>query len=112
MASEVVDPKKVDVRPAPERACSQTGCKAASVSVMIGQRGGGCALVGIVQGPGPSAQQLLPLAGQVDLASATQAFRQPPEQLLTVREFTPCSTVLQALDLSGVRMVLEQALVP
>lgn len=111
LAGDVVDPKKVDVRPPPERVCSQIGCKAASVSIMIGQRGGGCALVGVVSGPGTSPQQLIPLAGQLQLTGSSAPFRQPPEQLLNVSEFAPCDQVLEALDLSGVQSALQR-LVP
>ncbi len=111
LAGGVVDPKKVDVRPAPERVCNQLGCKAASVSIMVGQRNGGCALVGIVSGPGTSPQQLVPLAGQLQLMGSSAPFRQPPEQLLTISEFAACATVLETLDLSGVQSALQR-LVP
>ncbi len=111
VAGEVVDDRRVDVRPAPERVCSQIGCKAASVGLMLGQRNGGCAVVGLVSGPGVVPQQLVPLAGQLQLKGSSVPFRRPPEQLVTVTEFLPCDQLLEGLDLSGVRSALQR-LVP
>ncbi len=111
MAGEAVDPGKVDARPPPERACSQVGCKGASVGLMLGQRNGGCAVVGIVSGPGVAPQQLVPLAGQMTLQGSSLPFRQAPEQVVTISEFVRCDQVLETLDLSGMHSALQR-LVP
>jgi hypothetical protein len=111
-ATAVVGERLVDVRPAPERVCPQGGCKAASVGLMLGQRGGGCALVAVVSGPGVAPAQLLPLVGQVELFSPSGTFRQPPEQLVNVQEFVPCDQVLGELDLLGVDSALRRLTAP
>jgi len=99
-----------EVRPRPERVCPQEGCRAVSVGLMLGEQGGGCALVATVSAPGPSSQRLVPLAGDVVLASPTAAFRQAPEQLVTVSELAPCAEIVAALDLAPLEAALSEVL--
>jgi len=108
VAQRVVDPKRVDVRPDPQRVCPQEGCKAASLGVMLGHQGGGCAVLVQVGPPGIANQQLFPVAGELALRSPLATFRQPPERLATVTEFAPCTEVMAGLDLSQVELTLGQ----
>lgn len=108
-AARAVGDRTIDVRPAPERVCPQSGCKAASVGVLLGHSQGGCVAVAMVGGPGASNQQLLPLVGKVQLHAAVATFRQPPERLVTVTEFVPCGEVLGALDLTAVEAAVAAA---
>lgn len=108
-ATRAVDDRPVDVRPAPERVCPQQGCKAASVSAFVGHHDGGCAVVAMVGSPGPSNRQLFPLVGTVNLQSAVTTFRQPPERLIVVTEFVPCTEVVGALDLGAVEAAISSA---
>jgi len=108
VAQRAADPRKVDVRPAPERVCPQEGCKAASLGVLLGHRGGGCAVVVQVGPPGIANQQLFPVAGEVALRAQVATFRQPPERLVTITEFAPCADVMAGLELSAVEGALKQ----
>lgn len=101
--------EKVDVRPAPERVCPREGCRAVSVSVLVGHQMGGCAVVALVGPPGPEAQRMVPLAGTVDLAGAGVAYRDLPEDHVVVREFVPCDQVKGALDLAALQRALADA---
>src|SRR5690606_37061594 len=50
----------VDTRPEPERVCPREGCRATSVSLVIGHQQGGCVVAAVVGPPGTEAQTLLP----------------------------------------------------
>lgn len=91
------DDVRVDVRPAPERACPRKGCRAATVGAVLAHEGGGCAVVGLVTRPGTGGTVLVPWAGDVDLGPGVQTFREPPESLLTVQDFVPCDQLSAAL---------------
>lgn len=91
----------VDVRPAPERVCPQTGCRAVSVGLMLGHDGGGCVAVAVVGPPGPVEQAVVPLAGEVAVTDGAVPFRSPPEARVVVREFVPCSEIPDHLDLTA-----------
>jgi len=96
-AAKVVPYRRVDVRPEPERVCPREGCRAPAVSVMIGHREGGCALVGLLQPPGELPAIPWVIGGEVDLVQPL-AFRDPPERALVIREFTPCAYVEAGYD--------------
>ena len=89
-AAKVVPYRRVDVRPEPERVCPRDGCRAPAVTVMIGHREGGCALVGLLQPPGDVPAIPWSIGGEVELVEPI-AFRDPPERAIVVREFTPCA---------------------
>ena len=97
---------KVEVRPAPERVCPAQGCRAASVGLVLGHDGGGCAVVAVIGPPGPAEQTLVPLAGEVDVGEGPLAFRAAPESRIVVRELVPCSEIPARLD----HAALEQAI--
>ena len=100
-----------DIRPSPERVCPRDrGCKAVSLGVLIGQQDGGCVAVAVLGPPGVADLELIPLAGVVELASTQVPFRSPPEDVVTIREFVPCSTLPEVLDDSGLVMRVRQAL--
>ena len=88
-----------DVRPDPERVCPRDkGCKAVSLGMLIGQQDGGCVAIGLLGRPGLLDRELIPLAGEVELATDTVPFRASPEDAVTVREFVPCSQLDDVLD--------------
>jgi hypothetical protein len=97
---------KVDVRPAPERVCPKEGCRAASVGLVLGHDGGGCAVVAVIGPAGPVEQALVPLVGDVDLAEGSLAFRAAPEERMVVRELVPCSEVPARLDHAALEAAL------
>ncbi|HHO51341.1 MAG TPA: hypothetical protein ENK18_10815 [Deltaproteobacteria bacterium] len=97
-ASEVVDYRRVDVRPEPERVCPRSGCRAPSVSVLLGHKGGGCVLVALVGPAGGSPLDVVPLVGEVELASERLAFRKAPESSMVITEFVPCDQIEAELD--------------
>lgn len=90
----------LDVRPAPERACPRVthGCRAPTMSAVLAHQDGGCALVGLLSGPGESSTELLAWVGRVQVAAPTVPFREPPESVLRVADFVPCGEVRSLLD--------------
>ena len=99
-----------DIRPEPERVCRRDrGCRGAAVSVLIGHEAGGCVAVGLVNAPGLSAVQLIPLAGEVELASTSVPFRAAPESVVTVREMVPCASLVQAMDTASFVQAVRRA---
>jgi len=87
--------RPVDVRPEPERVCPRSGCKAASIGVLLARaRSGGCAAVALVSGSGPVAARLVPWIGQIDLSARMVPFRAPPESSVKVQDYVRCSNLL------------------
>lgn len=100
-----------DVRPAPERVCPrERGCRSASLGVLVGHQDGGCVAVALIGRPGAVPVQLVPLAGQVELASPTVPYRAPPESAVVVREFVPCGRLVDAVDDTAAVLALRRAL--
>jgi hypothetical protein len=98
---------KVDVRPEPERVCpKETGCKAVALGAAIAASGQGCAVIATVSPPGTSPAKLVPWVGELTLTHTTAPFRSPPEALMTITDFTPCSDLATALD-AGASKVSE-----
>ena len=92
-ASAVVDYRRVDVRPSPERVCPRVGCRAPTVGLFLGHDEGGCVVVGMVSPPGPEASDVVPLVGDVEMVGNKLAFRSAPERTMIVQEFVPCTDV-------------------
>ncbi len=89
----------VDRRPEPERVCPRgEGCRGASLGAVLAVKDKGCAVVAVVGPAGPKDERLVSLAGTVSLRSDTVAFRDPPENNVTVQEFVPCEKLLADLD--------------
>lgn len=97
--AEAAGPAKgVDVRPMPERACPQGGCKAPSLGAVVAHDGGGCVVTALVSAAGVSGVTQFPWAGEVSLdKSRAIAFRDTPETRITVRDFVPCGEAAAAL---------------
>ena len=94
------------MRPEPERVCPQAGCKTINVgAVLVHHNGTGCVAVGLVSGPGKSAQKLVPWAGSVTPKVPDRAFPQAPESQLTIRDFATCGTLQQGLAHQDEEMV-------
>ncbi len=112
IAGRVLPPEKVQVRPAPERACPMDGgCRAASVGVLLGAEGGGCVAVAWITPAGDEgATTLVPWGGTVELARTSLAFREAPEGVVTVREYVPCAELLTRLDDAAVQGALQAAI--
>lgn len=89
----------VDVRPEPERVCPRSGCKAASVGVLLARAGNGCAAVALVSGSGTAPAELVPWMGQIALDRTSVPFREPPEAGVRVQDYLKCSSLVD--DTSG-----------
>ncbi len=99
----------VNQRPAPERVCPRsTGCKGPSLGAVLVHDGGGCAVVATVTAPGQSPHQAVPWAGKLELSGPSVPFREPPEQLITVVDFAPCSEL--ELELGKRDATVDEAL--
>ena len=86
----------LDVRPAPERVCPRQGCQGAAIGALLYHQQGMCVAVLSVSPPGPSAAQISPWGGVVDLRARSVPFREPPESQVAVRDFVPCDQILAA----------------
>ena len=109
VASASVDPKRVDVRPKPERVCPIAGCKATSLSLLLGHDGGGCALLGVVGPPEAEQQRLVQIAGRFQMEDAYLPFRAPPEGEVIVAEFVPCAEIEKHIDPDSFGLLLPKA---
>ncbi len=88
----------VEVRPAPERACPRDGgCVATSLGAVLSRKGGACAAAVTIGPPGTSPVRVLGWAGNVEVKDETSAFRDPPENLLVVKEWAKCEDLLASL---------------
>ncbi len=100
-----------DVRPQPERVCPRDkGCKGVRLGLLLGQQDGGCVAVGLLGQPGVTDLELIPMAGEIELASESVPFRASPEDAVTVREFVPCSQIDDQLDDSALVLRLREML--
>ncbi len=106
-SAQIVDVRLVDRRPEPERVCPQTGCRSASVGLLLAHREGGCMVAALVGPPGPEPQQIVPLVGDVELPDPTLPFRGAPEQRMIIREFVPCSEAEAQVDAMKVAELLR-----
>jgi len=107
MAARTLSDKRLNVRPQPERVCPLKGCRAVSISVMLGHQDGGCVAVAMISEPDVEAATLLvPWAGEVELRTRSIPFREPPENRLTVREFVPCEELVNHLDDAAVEAAI------
>lgn len=112
LADRVADPALRATRPAPERVCpAEGGCRAVSLGAVLGHHEGGCFAVGLVGAPDGGNVRLVPWAGQVSARGGRELpHRQPPEDVLVVKEFVPCGSLLDALDDARLEEVLRAAL--
>ena len=106
-SAQVVDVRLVNQRPAPERVCPQTGCKSASVGLLLAHREGGCIAAAIVGPPGVEPQKIVPLAGQLEMVDDTLPFRGAPEQRMIIKEFTPCVELEAQVDPMAIAELLR-----
>lgn len=93
IAERVLPGHPVDVRPAPERVCPQSGCRGISLGALLIATAEGCASVALVSPPGQSAAKLVPWSGFVTLQSSEVPFREPPESHVHVGDFVPCDGI-------------------
>jgi hypothetical protein len=97
LAGRALPGRAVDVRPAPERVCPRTGCKAISIGAGILQNGDACAVIALVSASGPSDQTIVPWVGDMILKSPVAAFREPPESQVQVKDYAKCTTLVDGL---------------
>lgn len=98
MAHRVAPGAPVDVRPAPERACPMDGgCVGTSLGAVLSRKGDACAAAVTVGAPGTVPVRVLGWAGTVDVKSESTSFRDPPENLLVVKEWAKCAELLASL---------------
>ena len=96
---EALADRAIDTRPEPERVCPQAGCQAMTVGALLVHSGGGCAVVGLISGPGRAPAHLIPWAGTVDLKQPSVPFREFPESQITIRDFQRCGALLEPMAL-------------
>lgn len=97
IAARAYPGKPIDVRPEPERVCGRQGCTAIAVGAALLRSGGGCAVIATVTAGGTSPTTVVPWVGQLELKSATVAFREPPEPAVVVHDFENCGKVEEVL---------------
>lgn len=96
--AERVGAGPVEVRPEPERACPRDGgCVATSLGAVLSRKGAACAVAATIGPPGTSPVRVLGWAGTVEVKNETSAFRDPPENLLIVKEWAKCEELLATL---------------
>jgi len=95
IAKRVRPNAKIDVRPEPERVCPRSGCKAASLGVVVTRAGAGCAAVALISAPGTSPQRLVPWAAQMRLKEQSVPFREPPERAVGVTDYVRCGDLVK-----------------
>ena len=110
MAQASVDPKRVVVRPDPERVCPRAGCRSVSLGAVLGHQDGGCFAVGLVGLAEGGAVQLVPWGGRIKVRAPTQPFRKPPESSIAVTEFVPCDRLIESLSDTGIERALAAVL--
>jgi hypothetical protein len=110
VAKQVAKERPIDVRPAPERVCPRSGCAATSLGVLLAVAGKGCAAVALVSAKGPSSAELVPWGGVVELRSSSVPFREPPEASVSVSDYVPCETLLEALNDGALETAIGQKL--
>lgn len=99
---------EVDARPEPERVCPRSGCRAASLGVLLARAGSGCAVLALVSKPGTSAQRIVPWYGQVRLDADQVPFREHAERKVHVEDYGSCSALPGAL--AERRSAIEEAI--
>jgi hypothetical protein len=110
VAARAAAGRPLDVRPEPERICPRSGCVAKSVGVLLAYASGGCAAVALLSGPGPSPAELVPWGGSIRLKARTVAFRDPPEQQVSVEDYLPCDALLGGLRDGEVEAAIRRKL--
>ncbi len=112
LLQETFPGRAIDVRPEPERVCPQAGCQAATVGILLLRDEQGCGVVGLVAQPGRSPALLVPLAGELQVANTSVAFREPPESSVKVKDFAPCGEVQSIVEqnLPALRAKLEEVI--
>lgn len=98
IVEEALPGRPIDVRPEPERVCSQSGCLAMTVGVLLVQKGMGCAAVALVAGPGMSSTTIVPWVGTVQVHDSVVPFREYPENHVSFDDLVSCSTLLDQLE--------------
>lgn len=88
--------RKLDIRPAPERACPQAGCVVPAVGAVLASIQTGCSVVVTLAPEGRSDTQLRPWAGEVELRPGTVPFREPPESFVNVKDMAVCADLATA----------------
>lgn len=98
MANRAAPGAPVDVRPSPERACPREGgCVATSLGAVLSRKGNACAAAVTIGSPGTSPVRVFGWAGTVEVKAESSAFRDPPENLLVVKEWAKCDALLASL---------------
>lgn len=101
----------IDVRPAPERVCPQSGCVGASIGVVLAHQGvDNCIVAAYVSPPGTSGAKLLPWVGAMTFKADAVPFREPPESSITIQDFHSCKDAYTALSQGTFEAEIEAAL--
>lgn len=96
VVAEALPGRAVDRRPAPERACPSSGCRAVAFGAVLAHSDGGCVVVATVARPGESETRLVAWSEGVRASAFSVPFREPPETAVGVTDFQACDD-LEAL---------------
>jgi hypothetical protein len=86
--------RPIDVRPSPERVCPKAGCEAMSIGVLFTRQNNSCIAVALVNAPGVSTTKMVPWGGEVTLKADPIQFRDPPENFVTIKDYTNCDQLV------------------
>lgn len=99
--------RPIDFRPEPERVCPKGGCKGPTVGLLLSRRDQGCIVLALISKPGEAPTKILPWAGSVTLRADMVPFREYPEQMITVADYIPCSSLLTTMDRNEAAIAAE-----
>ncbi len=98
LSERAVNGAPIDIRPEPERVCPKPdGCAATAVGALVLREQNGCAVLAVVSAPGQSNQKVVPWVGSVQLKAESVPFREAPESIVRVTDWTPCAKVTDSL---------------
>ncbi len=84
--------------------CPSGGCPSVWFGASVVREDNGCAVTALVGTTGKKEAVLVPWVGTIQLTALNVGFREPPESLLTVRDFVPCDRILTSLREGGQRV--------
>jgi len=99
--------RPIDFRPEPERVCPKGGCKGPTVGLLLSRLDQGCIVLALVSKPGEAPTKIIPWAGTVTLRADMVPFREYPEQMITVADYIPCSSLLSTMDRNEAAIAAE-----
>jgi hypothetical protein len=98
LSERAVNGAPIDIRPEPERVCPKPdGCVGTAVGALVLREKDGCAVLAVISAPGQSNQRVVPWVGSAKLKAESVPFREPPESIVRIDDWAPCSKVTDSL---------------